>query len=131
MLELKMRELKLTDVSVKLERMRIFLPDCGLFDAKIDGNGSGEAGTGVCGVRLGTGVACSTGAAKRWICRIYESARQWRRIERRPSQLGIGSPFGKGFHVISRLPMPALSSCTFSGSPGQAVSKHHKSLQQT
>ena len=27
--------------------------------------------------------------------------------------------------------MPALSNCTFSGSPGQAVSKHHKSLQQT
>ena len=40
-------------------------------------------------------------------------------------------PVGSGVHAISRLPMPALSNCTFSGSPGLAVSKHHKSLQQT
>jgi hypothetical protein len=43
----------------------------------------------------------------------------------------INIPVGTGFHDISKLPIPALSNCTFSGSPGHAVSKHHKSLQQT
>jgi hypothetical protein len=41
------------------------------------------------------------------------------------------SPVGTGVHDTSRLPMPALSNWTFSGSPGHAVSKHHKSLQHT
>ena len=40
-------------------------------------------------------------------------------------------PVGTAVHDTSKLPIPALSNCTFSGSPGQAVSKHHKSLQQT
>lgn len=40
-------------------------------------------------------------------------------------------PVGTGFHDISKFPIPALCNCTFSGSLGHAVSKHHKSLQQT
>ncbi len=43
----------------------------------------------------------------------------------------INLPVGTGFHDISKFPIPALCNCTFSGSPGHAVSKHHKSLQQT
>ncbi len=43
----------------------------------------------------------------------------------------IISPVRTGVHAISKFPIPALSNCTFSGSPGHAVSKHHKSLQQT
>lgn len=40
-------------------------------------------------------------------------------------------PVGTGVQEISKLAIPALTSWTFSGSPGDAVSKHQKSLQQT
>lgn len=62
---------------------------------------------------------------------MYESAinkeKNNKELDHRRQRL----PVGTGVHDISKFPIPALSNCTFSNSPGHAVSKHHKSLQQT
>lgn len=138
MSESTMRVLK-TNSKINIEEFKIFLPDCGLFEAKseadIDCNGNGgwwDDGWDVVGIVGGAGTGCSTGVSILCICKMYESARiSITYFKRNSHNQRFYIPVGTGVHDISRLPIPALSNCTFSGSPGIAVSKHHRSLQHT